>query len=177
MKKFIGLFILMIAFVAFTGCTQQAVPEPVTTTPPTTVPPTVPTAVVTLKPTPVPTTVVTTLPPTVKRTESPSAKVVTTIHMRNNSFVPQVLTALPGTGITWINDDGIVHSLKMSGTDAGFNSGDIMPGVQWSYTFGAREGTFAISCAYHPDMKGTVIIKKADSSMIRTPSIQATLTT
>jgi len=166
MKKFICLIILMIAFVAFTGCTQQVVPEPVTTSPPTTVPATVPTAVLTPKPTPVPTSVVTTLPPTVKRTESPTTKVVTTIHMRNNSFVPSELTALPGTGITWINDDGIVHSLKMSGTGAGFNSGDILPGVQWSYTF-AREGTFAISCAYHPDMKGTVIIKNADSSLIR----------
>jgi len=159
MKKFIGLFILMIAFVAFAACTQQAVPEPVTTTPPTTVPSTVLTAELTLVPTPVPTTVVTTLPPTVKRTESPSAKVVTTIHMKNNLFVPQVLTALPGTGITWINDDGVVHSIKMSEPDAGFNSGDIMPGAQWSYTFGSREGTFAISCVNHPDMKGTIIIK------------------
>ena len=25
--------------------------------------------------------------------------------MKNNSFVPQELIALPGTGITWINDD------------------------------------------------------------------------
>jgi len=66
MKKFIGLIILMIVFVAFTGCTQQVFPEPVTTTPPTTVPATVPTAVLTPKPTPVPTSVVTTLPPTEK---------------------------------------------------------------------------------------------------------------
>jgi plastocyanin len=160
MKKFIGLFILMIAFVAFTGCTQQAVPEPVTTTPPTTLPTTVLTAELTLVPTPVPTTVMTTLPPTVKRTESPSAKVVTTIHMKNNSFVPQVLTALPGTGITWINDDGVVHSIKMSGpNNAGFNSGDIMPGASWGYTFGSREGNFTISDPKQPDMKGMIIIK------------------
>jgi plastocyanin len=163
MKKFIGLFILMIAFVAFTGCTQQAVQEPVTTTPPTTIPTTIPTTEITLLPTSVQTTVVTTMPPTVKRTESPSTKVVTTIHMKNNAFVPQVLTALPGTGITWINDDAIVHSVKMSEANAGFNSGDIMPGAQWSYTFGAREGNFTISCAYHPEMKGTIIIKKGAS--------------
>ncbi len=63
--------------------------------------------------------------------------------MKNNAFVPQVLTALPGTGITWINDDDSVHSIKMSGTNnAGFNSGDIMPGASWGYTFGTREGTF-----------------------------------
>jgi plastocyanin len=170
MKKLIGLFILMIAFVAFTGCTQQAVPEPVTTTPPTTIPTTIPTAVLTLVPTPVPTMVVTTLPPTVKRTESPTTKIVTTIHMRNNLFVPPVLTVLPGTGITWINDDDVVHSLKMKGTDAGFNSGDILPHAQWSYTFGGREGNFSISCVNHPDMKGTIIIKKG-ASIVGAPTM------
>jgi len=160
MKKFISLFILMLAFVAFTGCTQQAVPEPVTTTPPTTVSTTIPTPELTLVPTQVPTTFVTTLPPTVKRTESPSTKVVTTIHMKNNAFDPQVLIALPGTGITWINDDQSVHSIKMSGpNNAGFNSGDILPGATWSYSFGSREGNYTITDAKQPDMKGTVLIK------------------
>jgi plastocyanin len=159
MKKFIGLFILMIAFVAATGCTQQAVPEPVTTPPPTTVLTTIPTAEPTIVPTPVPTTVVTTLPPTVKRTESPSTKVVTTIHMKNNGFAPKVLTALPGTGITWINDDPIAHALKMSSSEGGFNSGDIMPGATWSYVFGSREGNFTISDPKLPEMTGMVIIK------------------
>jgi plastocyanin len=160
MKKFFGLFILMIAFVAFTGCTQQVVPEPVTTTSPTIVTTPNPTAELTFVPT-VLTTVVPTLSPTVKRTESPSGKVVTVIHMKNNAFVPQVLTALPGTGITWINDDDSVHSIKMSGTNnAGFNSGDIMPGASWSYTFSTREGTFNITDPYYPDMKGVVIINK-----------------
>jgi len=160
MKKFIGLFILMIAFVAFTGCTQQVVPGPVTTTPPMTVSTAVPTAELTLIPTPVPTTVVTTLPPTTKRTESPSSTVDTVIHIKNNSFVPQVLTVLPHTGITWKNDDETVHSLKMSSPEGGFNSGDIMPGSTWSYTFGSWEGTHEITDPKFPGMKGAVIIKK-----------------
>jgi plastocyanin len=163
MKKIIGLFILMIAFIAFTGCTQQAVQEPVTTTPPTMVPTTVPTAELTFVPTPVPTTVVTTAHPTVTRTESPLNKIVTTIHIRNNAFVPRELTALPGTGITWINDDEVVHSLKMSEADAGFNSGDIVPGAHWGYTFGNREGTYSISDPYFPDMKGTIIVNQTGS--------------
>ena len=158
MKKFIGLFILVIAFVAFTGCTQQPVPEPVTTTPPTILTTTIPTTELTFVPTPVPTTVVTTLPPTTKRTESPSGKVVTLIHMKDNSFVPKVLTVLPQTGITWKNDDETIHSLKMSSPDGGFNSGDIIPGASWTYTFGSREGTFNITDPYYPDMKGAVII-------------------
>jgi plastocyanin len=83
--------------------------------------------------------------------------------MKNNAFVPQELIALPGSGITWINDDTTAHSLKMSFSDGGFNTGDILPGSQWSYTFGKREGTYNISCIYHPDMKGTVVVKTTAS--------------
>ena len=162
MKKVIGFIILLIACVAFTGCTQQAAPEPVTTLP-TTISTPVPTTVSTSVPTVVPTTIITTVVPTATRTESPLNKIVTTIHMRNNTFVPEVLTALPGSGITWINDDAVPHSLKMSEPDAGFNTGDIMPGAQWSYTFGKKEGNFSIICINHPNMKGTIVIKKTAS--------------
>jgi plastocyanin len=160
MKKCIGFVILMIAFICITGCTQPAVPEAVTT-PPTTVPTSVPTAELTLAPTTVPTTVMTTVLPIATRTTSPSTKVVTTIYMRNNTFVPRELTVLPGTGITWINDDSVVHSVKTIGNATGmFNSGDMISGSQWSYTFGEREGRYEFTCTYHPEMKGTVIIMK-----------------
>jgi plastocyanin len=166
MKKIIGFIILLIAFVAFAGCTQQATPEPVTTLP-TTIPTPVPTAettpVVTKLPTTVVTTVMTTALPTATRTSSPQTKLLTTIHMQNNAFIPPELIALPGSGITWINDDTTAHSLKMSFPDGGFNTGDILPGSQWSYTFGKKEGTFNISDVYHPDMKGTVVIKTTAS--------------
>jgi plastocyanin len=165
MKKIIGFIILLIAFIAFAGCTQQAAPAPVTT-PPTTIPTPVPTTEITPVPTTLPTMVVTkvvTVLPTATRTESPQTKLLTTIHMQNNAFVPPELLALPGSGITWINDDSTAHSLKMSFSDGGFNTGDILPGSQWSYTFGKKEGTFNISCKYHPDMKGTVVIKTTSS--------------
>jgi plastocyanin len=165
MKKIIGFIILLIALVALAGCTQQAAPAPVTTQP-TSVPTPVPTTEITPVPT-VPTTVatkvVTTVLPTATRTLSPQTKLLTTIHMQNNAFVPSELIALPGSGITWINDDTTAHSLKMSFSDGGFNTGDILPGSQWSYTFGKREGTYNISCKYHPDMKGTVVVKTTAS--------------
>lgn len=163
MKKALGFVILVITCVALSGCTQQAVPEPVTTLPTTIITTTVQTTELTPVPTTVPRTVSTTIIQTTERTMSPLNKVVTTIHMRNNAFVPEVLTALPGSGITWINDDEVPHSLKMSGTDAAFNSGDIMPGAQWSYTFGKKEGNFSVECINHPNMKGLVIIRKTSS--------------
>jgi plastocyanin len=170
MKKFIGLFILLIAFIAFMGCTQPAVQQP-TTTVPTTIPTTIPTMVTTTNvSTPLPTTVLTTVAtsaiPTATRTTSPSGKVVTTIHIRNNAFVPSNLTVLPGTGVTWINDDDKVQSVKAIGNFTGqFNSGDILPGAQWSYTFGRSEATIQFTSSYHPDMLGTVIVKAPNSGL------------
>jgi plastocyanin len=158
MKKFIGLIILVIAFVACTGCTQQAVPEPVTTTQPTMIPTTIPTVELTPAQTSLPTSVVTSMPITTKRTESPTKNAITIIHIQNNSFVPENLAALPGTGITWINDDKTVHSLKMSSSEGGFNSGEIMPGTTYSYTFGKWEGIYTITDPNYPGMKGTVTI-------------------
>jgi plastocyanin len=159
MKKYICFAILLIAFVCFMGCTQTPVPEAVTT-PATTVLTTIPTAELTLVTKTLPTSVVTTMVPVSTRTTSPTAKVVTTISMRNNTFVPQELTALPGTGITWINDDPGVHTVKSTGNATGmFTSGDILPGSQWSYTFGQREGRYEFACSYHPEMKGAIIIK------------------
>ena len=58
MKKFIGLFILVIGLVMISGCTQPAQPAAVTTTVVTTVVPTVPHTTVA-------NTVVPTVPPTV----------------------------------------------------------------------------------------------------------------
>jgi plastocyanin len=81
--------------------------------------------------------------------------------MKNNTFVPAELTVLPGTGITWINDDDKPHTVKTIGAYAGkFTSNDILPGAQWGYTFGEQEGSYEYNCAYHPEMKGTIIIKK-----------------
>lgn len=159
MKKYIGFVILLIAFVCFMGCTQTPVPEAVTT--PATTVPTIPTAEIIPAPTILPITVVKAVIPVATRTTSPmNMRVVTTISLRNNTFVPQELTALPGTGITWINDDPGVHSVKSTGNATGmFNSGDILPGSQWSYTFGQREGRYEFTCSYHPEMKGAIIIK------------------
>jgi len=142
MKKFIGLLVLMIVFVMVSGCTQPAKPVEVTTTAPTAVPTAAPTEV-TPAPTVVPTTEQPVVPTTVTTTLSkPKITLVpqtanTIIYMRNNTFVPLELTVLPGTGITWVNDDAINHAIKTTGVHTGmFNSGDIIPTSTWGYTFG-----------------------------------------
>jgi hypothetical protein len=47
----------------------------------------------------------------------------------------------------------------MSSSEGGFNSGEIIPGATWTYTFGSWEGTYEIADPQYPNMKGSVIIK------------------
>jgi plastocyanin len=179
MKTYIGLFILVIVLVAFSGCTaQQAKPAVTTAIPATTA---AATEVPTLS-TPMPTTVSTTVPTAVPTTAAapvasanvttaatagpdmtPSTK-VTTIHIRNNTFVPDQLTVLPGTGITWINNDAVTHVVKASGDSAGkFTSSPMVNGASFIYTFGETTGTYEFMDPAYPDMKGTIFVKNGDS--------------
>ncbi len=181
MKKIIGLLILIIVLAAVSGCTQQA-KTPAATTP-------TQTAVATVVATPVetsaaPTTEATTVAPAetsivtngtapVGNATVPAAiqtvvpavtfSQVFVVQIANNTFSPATIMVLPGTRITWINDDSTVHSIKTIGDSAGkFSSGDIAPTVQWGYDFGADEGTFQYADGYNPNVTGTVIIKKAE---------------
>ena len=168
MKKFICLFSLVIALVVLSGCTQPAAPAAPVTTPTATIPTPESTPVMTLG-----TTVQTTIPPTVLPTTIAAVHttvpintvpVVTTIHIINKSFVPSELTVLPGTGVFWINDDSVIHSVKATGSSAGkFNSGDITPGARFDYTFGDADGRFEFASTYYPNMTGVIIVKKSDA--------------
>jgi len=100
-------------------------------------------------------------------TVAPTAtKLVTknVIHIVNGSFVPSATTLLPGTGVSWINDDSMIYSVKSTGTHAGmFNSGDMLPGGQFTFSFGADEGTYTFNDPKFPNMTGTIIIKSGPS--------------
>ncbi|MDP2798056.1 MAG: cupredoxin domain-containing protein [Methanoregula sp.] len=151
---------------------QPAQPAAVTT-PVATAVPTVPPTEVTMVPTPAPTMVpitVTMVLSTPKITLVPQTT-KTIFYMRNNTFVPQELTVLPGTGITWVNEDFIIHSVKTTGIHAGvFNSGDIIPGASSGNTFGTA-GVFEFTCPDHPDMKGTIVVKEG-ASVVGAPTMQ-----
>lgn len=182
MKRFIGLFILVIVLAMISGCTQPAQPAAVTTPVETTVPaipPTEATPAPTMEPTavatPQNTTVMTTTVAAVVTTPlpvmTPSTK-ITTIYIRNNSFVPKELMVLPGTGVIWVNDDATVHAIKTTGSNNGmfFSSGDFVKGAQFDYTFGEKEGTFEIIDTYSNST--CVIIVKKGESFVGMPTTQ-----
>ncbi|MGB7788336.1 cupredoxin domain-containing protein [Methanoregula sp.] len=189
MKKVIGLLILILVLVAVSGCTQQAKPAPVTTTVPTTVVSTVAATTVattvetTAAPmdnstaavtpatnataenvtTPEETSEVPTVTQAVTMSMTPSTA-VTVVHIVNNTFSPAVLMVLPGTGITWKNDDQTIHSVKTIGDNAGmFNSGAIVNGGTFIYTFSESEGTYQYADGYNMNVTGTIIVQKGDT--------------
>lgn len=174
MKKYIGLFILVIALAAASGCTtQQAQPAaPVTTVSTTETVTEVPTELNTPEPTPEPTEMPTTAAEvtasaTATATPRPSNTWSTkylTIHIRNNTYVPAELTVLPGAGVTWINDDPVVHIVKTTGESTGkFSSAEMVSGASFHYTFGETTGTFEFGDPGYPEMKGAIIVQKGDS--------------
>jgi plastocyanin len=162
--------------VAASGCTTQQAKPAATATPQTTTVVTteVPTAISTPAPTPLPTTAAApaaTAPVTIVVTPSPTTTFSKTniIHIRNNTFVPVQLTALPGTGIIWVNDDSVSHIVKATGDATGkFTSSELINGAQFGYTFGDVPGTYEFMDPGYPDMKGSIIIRKGDVLWIAT---------
>ena len=178
MKKFFGLCILVILLVAASGCTQPAAttvptPEP---TPEPTMPPVTAAETEIAVSTPVPIEVTTVI--TTEATPSPELthSKTTVIHIRDNAFEPQKIMVLPGTGITWVNEDRTVHKIQTL-PDVGikFVSGDIVYGASFGYTFSQKEGTFGYIDPY-TNATGIIVVKKG-LSVVGAPTRQTTIPT
>lgn len=84
------------------------------------------------------------------------------VMMTNQSFTPENLEVEVGTTVTWINDSSEIHTVT-SGTggehDGIFDSGEVTPGEEYSYTFD-ETGTYDYYCIPHLNvgMTGTVTV-------------------
>jgi len=87
---------------------------------------------------------------------APAPSPVSTIHIKNFAYVPDTVTIHPGQTVRFIEDDETPHTV--TATDHSYDSGNLSQKDTWKHTF-AKEGTYAYFCAYHPYMKGTVIVK------------------
>jgi plastocyanin len=61
-----------------------------------------------------------------------------------------------GTTVTWRNTDSTSHTSTSNA--AGWNSGIIAPGGEFSFSFQSA-GTFPYHCQIHPGMVGTVTVR------------------
>jgi len=79
------------------------------------------------------------------------------LNMEDYRFFPARVQVTPGTTVTWLNQGGVIHTA--TDTQGSFDTGDVRPGEQGSYTF-ANAGTFVYSCLPHPWMIGQVIVQE-----------------
>ena len=172
MKWFIGFFVLLVALVMISGCTQPAQTAASITTVPTPVPTTIATPVATTVAPVVTTTVPTALSTTQAANSTnvtvivanvvPSAtaaSMVTLIHITSTGFNPAIDTVLPGTGISWVNDDRVSHTIKTVGINAGmFTSTDIDPNTQFQFDFGSV-GIYDYILDNNAKITGKIIVK------------------
>jgi len=82
------------------------------------------------------------------------APTVFQVSIRNLQFYPVTNEVNKGEAVEWKNDDLVPHTA----TSTSFDSGTIASGQSWRHTF-TDAGVFPYACAFHPQMKGVVIVK------------------
>jgi plastocyanin/uncharacterized membrane protein YozB (DUF420 family) len=82
---------------------------------------------------------------------APSQGQAVQVSLKDFAFVPKILKVKAGTTVTFVNQDPVKHTVT---SDTGlFDSGDILPGKSFSYTFN-QAGTFPYFCVFHGDKGG-----------------------
>ncbi|MFL6582998.1 MAG: cupredoxin family copper-binding protein [Chthoniobacterales bacterium] len=86
----------------------------------------------------------------------PAAPNVVTVTIRLMKFSPEQIEIKPGDTVEWKNADLTPHTATASTKE--FDSGSVNSNASWRQTF-TKPGTFPYACTFHPEMKGTVVVK------------------
>ena len=80
------------------------------------------------------------------------------IQMTGSRFVPDTMTVVVGTTLTWVNLDGEDHDVLANDKDLSFGSPTIGSGATWEWPFNVP-GTYPYVCSFHaPDMTGVIYV-------------------
>ena len=82
---------------------------------------------------------------------------ITQVTIRLVKFSPETIEIKTGQTVEWTNDDLTPHTVTSQGA-GDLNSGSIDAGASWRHTF-TQAGSFQYYCTFHPEMKGTVVVK------------------
>ncbi len=80
-------------------------------------------------------------------------------EFNDSCYIPTSITIRAGDGVTWTNDDAIVHTVTEYDGDL-FDSGIMQPEDVFEFTFD-RPGTYDYFCLLHPHMVGQVMVRDA----------------
>jgi amicyanin len=91
-------------------------------------------------------------------TPSAAAKDAVTVDIAGFKFKPASVTVKSGGTVTWTNNDSAAHTATLSSGAGAFDTGTLDQGASKKVTF-SGPGTYAYICAFHPFMKGTVVVE------------------
>ena len=80
-----------------------------------------------------------------------------TVSIKEFSFSPVSMTITPGTTVRWKNLDGEPHTVRS--VDSTFRSNALDQNDTFAFKFD-KPGTYRYVCSIHPQMIGTIIVKK-----------------
>ena len=100
--------------------------------------------------------------PTISFSQQESSSVIITLGAADEGnfepFTPRALNVMPGSMVSWINEDATPHTVTAEGTGAPlFDSGPISPGDTFDNIFDMA-GEFGYHCSIHPWMTGRVMV-------------------
>ena len=78
------------------------------------------------------------------------------VEIRDFAFQPAQIEIAVGTTVTWTNNDTVPHT--STATDGTWDSGNLDQRQSYSHTFD-EAGTHDYVCLYHPNMRGTVVVR------------------
>ena len=77
------------------------------------------------------------------------------VEIKHFKYGPATVTVPIGATVTWVNEDEEPHTVKADGV---FASAGLEYDDTFSFKF-TKAGRYTYSCALHPKMKGTVVVK------------------
>ena len=86
------------------------------------------------------------------------AGAMVTVDQHDLSFDKPQLAVSVGDIVNFMNNDKTAHNILISGEGVSLNGGLQQPGQTFSAPF-VKPGTYQITCAIHPKMKMTVVVK------------------
>ncbi|MCW2601702.1 MAG: blue (type 1) copper domain protein [Frankiales bacterium] len=97
-------------------------------------------------------------PTTTTSSTPPATSAAGALKIAGFAYDPKPLTVAPGAKIPVTNSDSAAHTVT-SDVKGLFSSGNVDNGQTVTFTAPDKAGTYTFTCAYHPRMHGTLVVK------------------
>jgi plastocyanin len=92
------------------------------------------------------------------QTLRPQSSAQSTVAIKLFQYQPGRVQVVPGTTVTWVNEDDIFHSVTADKKEPGFDAPLDGKGKSFRFTF-SQPGTYAYHCERHEHMRGEIEVK------------------